>query len=541
MVLEMTNKNKPHFNNHHHYHHNNSHLMPTAATASAAPSAQQNNPTIIYLGDLSMEVTEHQLREYFKDKLGCPVTQVIKQPHTSYALVQLASEKHAQELLKRAVLQLGGNRYVRIMPYNMPTCFDPNANLIIKNLENWINESHIIAKFAPFGDILSCKLVRDSQSAESKCYAFLQYKLKQSADKAIDELNNTYWDSKYDPDYQYQLFKQRMQQHGLESYQDIDKFQAAQFMAAEQPPLRGKKIYVGVFKPKSEYSKIKQEKEGKPSNLYVTNLGPNVGDRALFDLFKQYGSIKSAKIRRERGTLVDKPLGCGFVDFELPEDAEHARIKLDGSVIVDPVFRTNRTISVRYADCKSRRMKKKLGLLPPNSTAVSTDDEEHEYDNISVSSMSPRPIEHNQKLQHQVTLTNNSNASDELFDIVDSLTAMSMLNNSNSSSNGSGNSRRFSGESQLSDDNSSVGTSGFSSTTDLSKNASLWPIVHQQQQSQMMLLGGFNNISNSNNIGSIITSSFPTFYQRQESQQQQQQQQASEYKLFGGGFNFSKY
>ena len=503
---------------------------------SAASAANNTaNPTIIYLGDLSMDVTEHQLREYFKEKLGFPVTQVIKQPHTSYALVQLGSEKHAQELLKRAVIQLGGTRFVRVMPYNMPTCFDPNANLIIKNLENWIDESHIIAKFTQYGDILSCKLVRDSQTGESKCYAFLQYKLKQSADKAIDELNNTYWERKFDPDYQYQLFKQRMQQHGLESYQDIDKFQAAQLMAAEQAPLRGKKIYVGVFKPKSEYSKIKQEKEGKPSNLYVTNLGPNVGDRALFDLFKQYGSIKSAKIRRERGSLVDKPLGCGFVDFELPEDAERARLKLDGSVIVDPVFRTNRTISVRYADCKSRRMKKKLGLLPPNSTAPSTDDEHEDGTSSVASASSPPPLFGSQsprELQHQVTLTSGGGGvSDELFDIVDSLAAMSSSIN--------GGNRRFSADSQLSDDSGSVGTSGFSSTTDLSKTV-MWPQPHLPPQSLLTS----NNFVSGGPLGPMTASFlFPTFFQRQESQQQQQQQAAaqSEYKLFGGGFNFSKY
>jgi RNA recognition motif-containing protein len=117
----------------------------------------------------------------------------------------------------------------------------------------------------------------------------------------------------------------------------------------------GKKIYVGLFKKKDEYFKIKQDKEGKASNLYVKNFGNNFGDRDLFNLFKSFGSIKSAKVRRQKCGLIEKPLGCGFVDFENPEEAEMARIGLNGKTL-----QSGRIISVTYADCKSRRMRKKL-------------------------------------------------------------------------------------------------------------------------------------------------------------------------------------
>lgn len=124
----------------------------------------------------------------------------------------------------------------------------------------------------------------------------------------------------------------------------------------------GKKIYVGLFKKKDEYFKIKQDKEGKASNLYVKNFGPNFGDRDLFNLFKSFGSIKSAKVRRQKCGLIEKPLGCGFVDFENPEEAENARVSLNGHIL-----HSGRVISVTYADCKSRRMRKKL---EENSTST---------------------------------------------------------------------------------------------------------------------------------------------------------------------------
>lgn len=87
----------------------------------------------------------------------------------------------------------------------------------------------------------------------------------------------------------------------------------------------------------------------------MKNFGNNFGDRDLFNLFKSFGSIKSAKVRRQKCGLIEKPLGCGFVDFENPEEAEMARVALNGKTL-----QSGRVISVTYADCKSRRMRKKL-------------------------------------------------------------------------------------------------------------------------------------------------------------------------------------
>ena len=195
---------------------------------------------------------------------------------------------------------------------------------------------------------------------ESKCYAYLQFRHRSSASEAIDNLNNTYWDIKYDPDFHYQKYKERLfylkqsQPPGRMLPSLADESQLISEL--DKKSMHGKKLYVGIFKKKDEYFRIKKEKEGKPSNLYVKNFGPNFGDRDLFNLFKVFGSIKSAKVRRQKFGLVEKPLGCGFVDFEEPEEAEAARLALDGHVLTN----SGRVISVTYADCKSRRMRKRL-------------------------------------------------------------------------------------------------------------------------------------------------------------------------------------
>jgi RNA recognition motif-containing protein len=343
-------------------------------------TSKEQNECTVYLGDLDMETTEHELRDFF-EMHKIQVVKIVKQAHSSFAHASFANQNIAKRLLELAVIKMhlqnrstGQNSsfIVRVMPFNQPSNFDSEANLIIKNLESYLNESDIIAKFRDFGHILSCKLARD-EHGNSKCYAYLQFESRQSATEAIDKLNNTYWDERCDPDFKYRLFQEKLillKKNTLLSKQEFDIQESKLF--AELANKIGKKIYVGVFKKKGEYSKIKSSKEGKPSNLYVKNFGPMFGDRDLFNLFKSYGSIKSAKVRRQRIGLVEKPLGCGFVDFEFPEEAEKARSQLDGYRLPN-----GRVISVTYADCKSRRLRKKLeqeNSLNNNNMNLSGDD-----------------------------------------------------------------------------------------------------------------------------------------------------------------------
>ena len=328
----------------------------TSSLNSVETIIKEQTERTVYLGDLDMETNEKQIQEYFT-QMQIPVLKIVKQPHSSYAHVTFNSVDVAKSFLDKAIINLN-NRVIRVMPFNQPNNFDPNANLIIKNLENYLNESDIIKKLKPFGDILSCKLVRD-EKGESKCYAYLQFKEAISATEAIDKLNNTYWDEKCDPDYKYKKFQEKIMMfknssHLLGKLNESD-FQESQLYADFSNKM-GKKIYVGLFKKKNEYSKIKSDKEGRQSNLYVKNFGTNFGDRDLFNLFKTYGSIKSAKVRRLKIGMIEKPLGCGFVDFENPDEAEAARVALDGYALQE----SGRVISVTYADCKSRRMRKKL-------------------------------------------------------------------------------------------------------------------------------------------------------------------------------------
>lgn len=84
-----------------------------------------------------------------------------------------------------------------------------------------------------------------------------------------------------------------------------------------------------------------------PCNLFVKSLDPKIDTRGLIDLFRPYGTIKSARVMSDPDTRVSKEFG--FVAFEKPEQAAAAMAAMDGAKIG-----TN-TIVVRFHESKATR------------------------------------------------------------------------------------------------------------------------------------------------------------------------------------------
>lgn len=64
------------------------------------------------------------------------------------------------------------------------------------------------------------------------------------------------------------------------------------------------------------------------SKLYVGNLGANVGDSDLQQLFSAHGSILSAKVIMDRDTNTSKCFG--FVEMSTADEAQAAITALNG-------------------------------------------------------------------------------------------------------------------------------------------------------------------------------------------------------------------
>ena len=123
-------------------------------------SLEQNERTV-YLVDLSLETTEAQVEDFF-NAIDLKPWRIVKLPFSSFCYVTFESLATVSFLLeKKQIFMI--DKYVRLLPFSQSNNFDPNANLIIKNLEAYLNESDLIEKFKTYGEILSCKLVRDAR------------------------------------------------------------------------------------------------------------------------------------------------------------------------------------------------------------------------------------------------------------------------------------------------------------------------------------------------------------------------------------------
>nr|GMC73191.1 polyadenylate-binding protein 6-like [Ipomoea batatas] len=87
--------------------------------------------------------------------------------------------------------------------------------------------------------------------------------------------------------------------------------------------------YVSIFKKKEERM-MDLFNEQKFTNVYVKNIGYNMTEELLREMFSVYGNINSAVIMRDEE---GNSRGFGFVNFDSDEDARKAVEALNGQVI----------------------------------------------------------------------------------------------------------------------------------------------------------------------------------------------------------------
>lgn len=71
---------------------------------------------------------------------------------------------------------------------------NPHSTIFIGRLHPKTNEKTIKSKFSRYGEILQCRVVRDIVTGASKCYSFVEYKHRSSANEAVLEMNKYFLD-----------------------------------------------------------------------------------------------------------------------------------------------------------------------------------------------------------------------------------------------------------------------------------------------------------------------------------------------------------
>jgi polyadenylate-binding protein len=149
------------------------------------------------------------------------------------------------------------------------------ATLYVGNLNSALEETRLMNIFQPFGQVISCRIMRDIYSHESRRFGFVSFASVAEAQKAKDELN----------------------------YKNVDGFEIR--ICFKRSP--------SDFKP--------------DANIFVTNFPKDASTRDLDDLCNQFGKTISCSIRTD---YHGKSLGYGYVQFDDDASAKKSIEALDG-------------------------------------------------------------------------------------------------------------------------------------------------------------------------------------------------------------------
>ncbi|KAF7815526.1 UBP1-associated protein 2B-like [Senna tora] len=201
--------------------------------------------------DLVEETVDKLLEPFTKDQL--------------YSLVKQAVEKHPGFM--ENIRQLAD--------------VDPAHRKIFVHGLGWDATAEILTSvFGKYGEIEDCKAVTDKLSGKSKGYAFILFKHRTGARKAL---------------------KQPQKKIGNR----ITSCQLASAGPVQAPPPTA--AAVSVYTPKK---------------IFVSNVGPDIDPQKLLEFFKQFGEIEEGPLGLDKQT--GKPKGFAFFVYKSAESAKKA-------------------------------------------------------------------------------------------------------------------------------------------------------------------------------------------------------------------------
>ncbi|KAF1931454.1 polyadenylate binding protein [Didymella exigua CBS 183.55] len=332
------------------------------APTPTAQQAHQNSASL-YVGELDPSVTEAMLFELFSSIGQVASIRVCRDAVTrrslGYAYVNYNSSEDGEKALEELNYTVIKGRPCRIMWSQRDPALRKTGqgNVFIKNLDHAIDNKALHDTFAAFGNILSCKVAQD-EMGNSKGYGFVHYETAEAANNAIKHVNGMLLNEKkvfvghhipkkermskfeemkanftniyvknIDLDVTDDDFRKLFEKHGDITSASIARddqgksrgFGFVNYVKHEAAAVavdtlndsdfKGQKLYVGRAQKKHEreeelrkqYEAARLEKQSKYQgvNLYIKNLGDEVDDEKLREMFTPFGTITSAKVMRD--------------------------------------------------------------------------------------------------------------------------------------------------------------------------------------------------------------------------------------------------
>ncbi|CAO3624780.1 unnamed protein product [Mucor hiemalis] len=241
--------------------------------------------TALYVGELSPNVNDDILKQHFTNAKSVHVCRDhVSGKSLGYAYVNFTRPEDCLNALDKMNYSLINGRPCRLMLSERDSSrrMTGSGNIFVKNLPPSVDDKSLHDTFSQWGNVLSCRVIKNPGAV--RCYGYVNYDSIGAAERAIELVNGTI--------------------------------------------LFGKEIQVGHQIPKAEREPVEDTSKQRFTNLYVKNIATDVTEDELRDLFGAFGRVSSLLIQRDE---YNNSKGFGFVNFELPEDAERAVDQLHDS------------------------------------------------------------------------------------------------------------------------------------------------------------------------------------------------------------------
>ncbi|PRT54740.1 Polyadenylate-binding protein, cytoplasmic and nuclear [Wickerhamiella sorbophila] len=283
----------------------------SVSTDSIASPDRAGNKNTLCVCDLDALVSEAHLQAAFTGGSHSPPVSamVIRDQLThrslGYGIVLFRSESDAVAAKDAAQPLFVGPNLCRVIgPYKDGTLTRPpprptGEGIFIKNLAPDVVAPELYQEFAPYGEILACRIVL-SDYGQSRGMAYVTYSSKEAALKAIDAVNGE--------------------------------------------TLHNRKLYVGPNLPRHERLHRYDDSKEEFTNIFVTGVASSVPEHDFYESFAKIGAVDAYSMPLDQ---FGQPRGFGFVNYKHHKDAVRAIEELDGKLVIG-----GRTLGVTRAQQK---------------------------------------------------------------------------------------------------------------------------------------------------------------------------------------------
>jgi len=285
-----------------------------------------------------------------------------------YAFLEYSTEKAAADAISQLNgVELQGKRLrVNYARQSSPEIKD--SNVYVAGLPKWVDEKQFLSLFAPFGTVITHKLLLDTDRS-SRGVGFVRYSLKSEAQDAIDSMSGkTLSGSSIALTVKLAIppaskHRQKLREQsfggGVGAISSLGQSGGIRFnpLAASTNPIfnnlpnlqqspnlqqllqntaaavdTSMLNLIGAANTKGTNGIVqaRQNLSGQIFSLYVYGLQPTHTALTLYELFAPFGGILNVKLMRDL-TKEDKPCkGFGFVNFRKYEEAYSAMLAMNG-------------------------------------------------------------------------------------------------------------------------------------------------------------------------------------------------------------------